>query len=766
MAFDANDLSPHEHYVVDRTRDGEVADFTPMAGPDGAKPSVRAGFLRKLLLQLEPQWHVRMPGVRIKGARIEGVLDLSDCSGAGGAGLPALELVGCDIPEPMDLSHARLARLCLKNSAFTHLRAHEMRLDGPFDFSSTRAVTEDGLCWIDARAATIEGRVEGSEAALCIDGSVARPEEAAQAYALILREAKIGNGVCLMSNFRAAGGVTLFDAVVEGLVDLRGAQLKAVGRRAFNLGNLRAGGIVSLARGFRCEGPIWMRGAVLNGGLNFDGGAVLVKDGETEGVNADNCEIGEDLQMRNGFTCNALVSFVGAQVDGGVSIDKGVFATAQGCALDFRNIVIKGGLEGAAALTGSLCLAGADIGRNLDLRGSEIVASHPRGSQAKSEFATAVDATNLRVGGAAFFKATSIKGEILLADARIEGYLAFGGGRFLNANGWAIRAPNIRVGGNLTLKVEDGDPAPYGAKTVIEGAGKFDRAQIDGALTWLNLELRGAAPGRQKTAVLSFADACVRGAIEARNLMSQDALIDLSGATCAALDDDVRTGWGTDSVVLDFEGFSYGRLEGGGKDDRWRSRLNWLKRARGKTFSPQPFGALAQVYARAGRREDARRVLLEQHDQRTRAAPAGPLTWLLSSLFGLFSGYGFAPIRAVRALLLFLAIGVVGVLAMDAQRALVTPEGRLCNGAIEPALYAIDVALPVIDLGQERLCAPGAGAGSRLYPGIAIPESDWRLFEGVAMWRWAWGLYALFGAILSALAILTFSGVMKPKADD
>jgi hypothetical protein len=43
------------------------------------------------------------------------------------------------------------------------------------------------------------------------------------------------------------------------------------------------------------------------------------------------------------------------------------------------------------------------------------------------------------------------------------------------------------------------------------------------------------------------------------------------------------------------------------------------------------------------------------------------------------------------------------------------------------------------------------------------PYSDWRLLEGVAMWRWAHALYALLGSILTALAVLTFSGALKPR---
>jgi hypothetical protein len=75
------------------------------------------------------------------------------------------------------------------------------------------------------------------------------------------------------------------------------------------------------------------------------------------------------------------------------------------------------------------------------------------------------------------------------------------------------------------------------------------------------------------------------------------------------------------------------------------------------------------------------------------------------------------------------------------------------------------MALPVIDLGQESRCAPGRTARAELAR-KAWPSrrtSDWRWFEGVALWRWAHALYAMLGAILTALAVVTFSGIMKPK---
>ena len=106
---------------------GEVATFAGMP-----PPVLRAAFLRHLLLGLpagspgapaaEP-WPVRLSGVRIHGARIEDTLDLADCAGPSGAGLPGLALENCDIAAPIDLTNARLSRLSLRDSRIGEVRA-------------------------------------------------------------------------------------------------------------------------------------------------------------------------------------------------------------------------------------------------------------------------------------------------------------------------------------------------------------------------------------------------------------------------------------------------------------------------------------------------------------------------------------------------------------------------------------------------------------------------------------------------------------------
>jgi len=707
MAFDANDLSPHEHFVMERARAGEVADFTPLAGPDGAKPTVRAGFLRKLMLGLDPSWAVRPPGVRIKGARIEGALDLTDCSGAGGAGLPAFSLDACDVPDPIDLSHARLARVTLRDCKLTRLLAADATIEGELSLAGSRPSGATGAetFTADLSGARMGGDLRASSASFARSGD--------DGVALVLDSAEIAGDVFLNDGCEALGAVSLAGARIGGSLRCESAQL-------------------------------------LNRTEDARGAALIARG----------ARFGGDVRLSEKLKAEGAVDLSGADIGGDLNLANGLFRNEFGAALVLTNASIAGQLAGAAKIHGHVSLQGAEIARNLDLKGAEI--ANPLTPRADS-FGVAIDGASLVIGGAVLLQGANMKGELFLADARIGGYLAFGGGRFMNGGGWAIRAPNVRVGGNLTLKIEEGGFTPHGQKTVIEGGATFDRAQIAGSISWLNLELRGPGPDNIKGGVLTFADAQIAGPVSARGLIThQEARIDASGARCATLDDDLKTGWGADGARVDLEGFDYARLESP-QDERWRQRLSWLRRTGGR-FTPQPYTHLANVYARAGRREDARRILLAQHDQRTLLASAGPVTWLLSSLFGIIAGYGLSPIRIARALVLFIAIGVAGVFAMNAQGALVTPDGRQCAGAVEPALYAIDVALPVIDLGQESRCAPGRTARAELSPGVEMsPYSDWRVFEGVAMWRWAHALYALLGAILTALAVITFSGALKPR---
>jgi hypothetical protein len=127
MAFDANDLSPHEHFVVERTSAGEIADFTPMAGPGGAKPIVRAGFLRKLMLGSIRAGRSGRPACASRARGLKACSTLRIVQARAPRGCRRWRWWSAKSPEPIDLSHARLARFSLQGSRLSRLVAVETR---------------------------------------------------------------------------------------------------------------------------------------------------------------------------------------------------------------------------------------------------------------------------------------------------------------------------------------------------------------------------------------------------------------------------------------------------------------------------------------------------------------------------------------------------------------------------------------------------------------------------------------------------------------
>ena len=65
---------------------------------------------------------------------------------------------------------------------------------------------------------------------------------------------------------------------------------------------------------------------------------------------------------------------------------------------------------------------------------------------------------------------------------------------------------------------------------------------------------------------------------------------------------------------------------------------------------------------------------------------------------------------------------------------------------IQPMFYAMDMMVPVMALHQLDKCWVDTGPGTL----------GWRVF---------WSLYSFFGKLVTSLALLTYSGVLKPKEE-
>ncbi|HUD60082.1 MAG TPA: hypothetical protein VMQ99_11330 [Acetobacteraceae bacterium] len=878
LAFDPSILGDAEAEVIARTAQGEIVAFS---GSD--RPVLRAAFLRHLLLGLPAPvdaWPIRLPGVRIRGARIDDTLDLADCAGAGGTGLPALALESCEIADPIDLSNARMARLSLRDSRIGEIRARGVRIDGAFDFTAVAPLQD--TAWIDAHAAVIDGDLLGRGARLQIPPPRSGIAHRDARYALRLSGAEIRGSIDLMGEFTAIGGIALDTAHVRGDVVARGARIGAGEGDAIGAQAARFDGVVILADGFVAAGVIWLMGARIAGTLDMNAARLVNRSDDGQGVvlAADTAEIGGSVLLRNGFAADGAISLRGARIGSSLECDgasmTNPMADGSGVALAADHAVIGGAvlLRNGFAARGAVGLTGAKIGGNLECDGASLVNATADGT------GVALAVENAVIGGAVLLRhGCNAQGGVSLLGATIGSNVECCGALLENWSGSGsretLRLTNVAIAGDVLLNqgfTSIGYVSLWGTKigrdldcsgaTFIGasagGAGRSsagamvatnlavagdvklidvtvlgrldcEHLETGGSLIWDGLRFpreitRGETryryhAGLDAPARLLLAHARIGAALLARDLTAEVELsIDLGGARAATLDDDgFPAGWGVGRAkqglfcALNLDGFVYDRIghlppgEGSGIGivlsafGRWasishhgrsaawairlarrliheqrvhvRQRLRWVGRQQRKVneFHPQPYRHLAKVLRAQGHYHAAREVaIVEQW-----VTPASNwVSRLLRPVWGVCFGFGFSPGRATATVAVLLMIGTGGVwwawkhahvltinysYAMtevaDGPMFLKPEQGQAMTGAplcgkhdIQPLFYAMDMMLPVIALQQETKCSVDSRPGSEI-------------------WQVLWAAFSLIGKVATSLALLTYSGVLKPKEE-
>lgn len=124
-------------------------------------------------------------------------------------------------------------------------------------------------------------------------------------------------------------------------------------------------------------------------------------------------------------------------------------------------------------------------------------------------------------------------------------------------------------------------------------------------------------------------------------------------------------------------------------------------RKRSPRFIPRHYDRLAAAYYDDGYEADSEIVLMEKERQRYAARAsgllvAGPAVRAWSWMLRWFVGYGFRPARALNWLLVVIIAGTVWFVVHPPLQ-VITADGVLWN----PFVFTVDLALPIIDLGQE-----------------------------------------------------------------
>ena len=367
-------------------------------------------------------------------------------------------------------------------------------------------------------------------------------------------------------------------------------------------------------------------------------------------------------------------------------------------------------------------------------------------------------------------------GEIIFAAAMIAGDLTCEGGRLSNPDGRAMHCEDLQVESVFLTSSQDTD-LPFEAR----GRLNFLTAVIGGGFFLTNARLQpgpdyGGLLRKGGPIAVNLRQARISNVLGLRNIhaLGEEPLVPvrgwflLTGMQVTSILDNSESGWPA-AGFLDIDGASYVRInhvEGG---ELVSKRIAWLRRQfpdgmpNAASFRPQPYEELTRVLRKHGQTQEANEIAVEKIRMRLTARVDRPWRRLFPRLLMLISKHGYSTSRAVMSFLVFVLLGSAmyasAVFGFDQPFVPVEnpPEPvtyvlafGLAEIAVEqgcPGLdvihYALDAALPVIDVGQDLRCR----------------------FTPAGSWRWVWLLlhsaFVIIGAALSAIVVLTLTGVLR-----
>ncbi|KPF46929.1 hypothetical protein IP76_03455 [Rhizobium sp. AAP43] len=246
--------------------------------------------------------------------------------------------------------------------------------------------------------------------------------------------------------------------------------------------------------------------------------------------------------------------------------------------------------------------------------------------------------------------------------------------------------------------------------------------------------------------------------------------IDLNAAEFGGLVDDPGS-WNLSKDVR-LVGLTYEKLAGS-LDLTFRKR--WLKKSANVSgqFHPQPYQQLAKFYRETGHRYEAREILIEKEREQRKAAKTGILVRLWDAAAEAVAGYGYKPwlslwwLAGLVAVMMGMAQATwnAGDFAPNSAVVLTSEDWKtIADGPSKnPAAgwtdahapgkdyetfysfaYALDVVVPVLDLGQTDAWAPSPARG----------DWGWRLF-------YAQKIFIVLGWVVTAIAAAAISGMIR-----
>jgi hypothetical protein len=482
-----DDLWPLEVDMVDRATAGRPLDLGqgPL-DPDarlevmhawGPERTIRAAVLRHVLV--DKKQHVHAKGVRIRGIRISGCLDLE------GATLRRpLRLDTCylDGPQP-DLDYATVSLLALTGCQLAGFSGDTLTV--------TKGLSLGGSMFtgpVLLRGAEITGNLDCGAARLNgTDGN---------GNALIADGLKVGQDMFLHQEFTAAGAIRLVRAGITGNLDCSAARLTGTDGdgNALIADGINVGGDAFLNQQFAAGGAVSLIGAGITGNLDCGSARLYRENREGSVLKADGLKVGGDVFLTQEFSAAGALIFIGADIGGNLDCTGAQLNRANDdqCVLDADMLKVGADvfLDQGFTAAGAIRLLGADIGGNLDCSGAQLNRADPDGN--------VLVADTLKVGQDFFLSSLPdlefiAAGGIWLVGADIGGNLECSGAQLNreNTGGNALVADGIHIGGDAFLNQQLTAAGALKQPFTAAGALSLVGADITG-----NLDCSGACLNR------------------------------------------------------------------------------------------------------------------------------------------------------------------------------------------------------------------------------------------------------------------------------
>lgn len=623
-----------------------AADDPKRAARWGPERYVRAEVLMALLLGARQPEPGCAPGIRLRGARVSGRLDLMGAT----TNWP-LVCEYCAFDREIRLVESVTKTVRIVHSTMPGFNGTRMRLDGILTFWSS---VIDGVLRLDH--AKVTGQVSLRETRV---GAARIFVEAVPAFGLSV------DGGVEFAGMTANGMVSIQVAKITGSVDLSRSRLINPDGRAFSADSAQIGGRLD-CHGMVAEGEVALHNARIAASVSFDGARLANPGGQA--LSAGGVIVGGGMHLSNGLESVGELRLIGAQLAATLKLSGATLNNPGAVAVNLDRATI--GVCHGAGLTaaGRFSFIGAHIASGLDLAGACIDGTGER----------SIAGDGAVVDGMLELSELRARGELSLRSVRVGRAVMMIGAELKNDGDIACRLSGAEIAGDVIC-----------LRTSVAGGLRMTGGKIAGRL---NLE--------QVRIVNEGGPAISARALQAGQLSLAPAepirgLVDFGHARIEVYRDD-PSGWPDE---LSIDGMTYQALE---PRLPARDRLRWLARDPAGPQS-QPYEHLAAHYVQIGQPEEARTVwYIREREQRREAAPLAKFWGVVQDVM---LGYGYRPWRALAWLGLLLIIGSV---TFDLQRPPAVQPGTAPH--FNPVIYTLDLLLPLVDLGQKHAFNPsGAG---------------------------------------------------------